>query len=84
MLIRVHAASANSRERSRMRANPFFMRLMAWGVQRPKDTILGADMAGRVEAVGSNVKQFLPGDEVLGVLSRYGGRTLNIFGCAPG
>ncbi len=84
VLIRVHAASLNSRDWRRMRANPFFIRLMAGGLLRPKNTILGADMAGRVQAVGSNVKQFLPGDEVFGVLSRYGGRTSNIFGCAPG
>jgi NADPH:quinone reductase-like Zn-dependent oxidoreductase len=65
-----------------MRANPFFIRLMAGGLLRPKNTILGADMAGQVEAVGRNVKQFRPGDEVFGVLSRYGGRTFAEYVCA--
>jgi len=82
VLIRVQAASVNSRDWRRMRANPFFVRLMAGGLLRPKNTILGADMAGRVEAVGSNVKQFLPGDEVFGCLSRYGGRTFAEYVCA--
>jgi len=82
VLISVHAASANSRDWRRMRANPFFIRLMAGGLLRPKNTILGADMAGRVGAVGSNVRQFQPGDEVFGCLSRYGGRTFAEYVCA--
>ena len=82
VLIKVHAVSINSRDWRRMRANPFFIRLMAGGFLKPKNTILGSDMAGRVEAVGSNVKQFLPGDEVFGVLSRYGGSTFAEYVCA--
>jgi NADPH:quinone reductase-like Zn-dependent oxidoreductase len=82
VLIKVHAASVNSRDRRRMRANPFFIRLMAGGFLKPKNTILGADMAGRVEAVGSNVRLFQPGDEVFGYLSRYGGRTFAEYVCA--
>ena len=82
VLIRVQAASVNSRDWRRMRANPFFIRLMAGGFLRPKNTILGADMAGRVGAVGSNVRQFQPGDEVFGYLSRYGGRTFAEYVCA--
>jgi len=82
VLVKVHAASVNSRDWCRMRANPFFIRLMAGGFLKPKNTILGADMGGRVEAVGSNVKQFLRGDEVFGVLSRYGGSTFAEFVCA--
>jgi len=82
VLIRVQAASVNSRDWRRMRANPFFIRLMAGGFLKPKNSILGADLAGRVEAIGSNVKQFLPGDEVFGVLSRYRGRTFAEYVCA--
>ena len=82
VLINVHAASVNSRDWRRMRANPFFLRLMTGGLLRPKISILGADMAGRVEAVGSKVKQFRPGDEVFGCLSRYGGRTFAEYVCA--
>jgi NADPH:quinone reductase-like Zn-dependent oxidoreductase len=82
VLIRVHAASVNSRDWRRMRANPFFIRLMAGGLLKPQNSILGADLAGRVEAVGSNVRQFQPGDEVFGYLSRYGGRTFAEYVCA--
>jgi NADPH:quinone reductase-like Zn-dependent oxidoreductase len=82
VLISVHAASVNSRDWRRMRANPFFIRLATGGFLKPKNVILGADMAGRVEAVGSDASQFQPGDEVFGVLSRYGGRTFAEYVCA--
>jgi NADPH:quinone reductase-like Zn-dependent oxidoreductase len=49
-----------------MRADPFFIRLVGGGFLRPKDPRLGSDVAGRVEAVGENVTQFRPGDEVFG------------------
>jgi len=48
------------------------IRLMGFGLLKPKNKILGADIAGRVEAVGRNVKQFQPGDEVFGELSGCG------------
>ena len=57
-----------------LRANPFFMRLMPGGLFRPKNKILGADVAGRVEAIGRRVKQFKPGDEVFGYLPSATGR----------
>ena len=82
VLIKVHAASVNSRDWRLMRANPFFVRLAKGGLWRPKYPILGVDVAGRVEEVGSGVKQFKPGDEVFGYLSRYGGRTFAEYVCA--
>ena len=83
VLIRIHAASLNSRDLRMLRANPIFMRLMPGGLFRPKNKILGADAAGRVEAVGCNVKQFKPGDEVFGFLPSSTGRgTLAEFVCA--
>jgi NADPH:quinone reductase-like Zn-dependent oxidoreductase len=82
VLIRVHAASINSRDWRMLRANPFFIRMMAGGLFKPKNTMLGADMAGRVEAVGSKVRAFMPGDEVFGCLYRYGGRTFAENVCA--
>jgi NADPH:quinone reductase-like Zn-dependent oxidoreductase len=65
VLIKVHAASVNAGDYRMMRANPFLIRLMS-GLLKPKDTRLGWDLAGRVEAVGENVKQFRPEDEVFG------------------
>ncbi len=82
VLIRVHAASVNSRDLRRMRANPPFIRLMKGGLLRPSQPILGADMAGHVETVGASVRQFKPGDAVFGYLSRYGGKTLAEYVCA--
>ena len=66
VLIKVHAASINAGDYRVMRADPFLIRLMAGGLLRPKDPRIGSDVAGRVEAVGENVKQFRPGDEVFG------------------
>jgi NADPH:quinone reductase-like Zn-dependent oxidoreductase len=74
VLIKIHAASINSRDWHLMRANPFFIRLMAGGLLRPKNKILGSDMAGQVEAVGRYVKQLKPGDEVFGYLPGSTGR----------
>jgi NADPH:quinone reductase-like Zn-dependent oxidoreductase len=83
VLIQIHAASLNSRDLRMLRANPFFMRLTPGGLIRPKNQILGADVAGRVEAIGCNTKQFKPGDEVFGYLPSATGRgTLAEFVCA--
>ena len=65
ILVKIHAASANPLDWHRMRASPFFVRLEE-GLRKLKDPRLGADIAGRVEAVGNNVTQFQPGDEVFG------------------
>ena len=65
-LIKVHAASINAADYRVMRAEPFLLRPMIGGLLKPKNTRLGSDVAGRVEAVGENVKQFRPGDEVFG------------------
>ena len=65
VLVKVHAASANPLDWHRMRGAPFLLRL-GEGLRKPKKPMLGADIAGRVEAVGSNVTQLQPGDEVFG------------------
>jgi NADPH:quinone reductase-like Zn-dependent oxidoreductase len=64
VLIKVYAASINSSDMEFLTAKPIYTRL--WGLTKPKFQILGSDIAGRVEAVGRNVKQFHPGDEVFG------------------
>jgi NADPH:quinone reductase-like Zn-dependent oxidoreductase len=65
VLVRVHAASLNAGDLFALRGSPWLIRLSA-GLPRPKNYILGWDMAGRVEAVGSQVTRFKPGDEVFG------------------
>ena len=71
VLIRVHAAAANAADWHLLRGDPFFLRF-AYGLLKPKWQILGSDIAGRVEAVGRNVQEFLPGDAVFGDLSGCG------------
>ncbi len=66
VLIKVHAASINASDWHFLTADPFPMRLIGTGLFKPKNMILGADIAGCVEAVGRNVKQFRPGDAVFG------------------
>jgi NADPH:quinone reductase-like Zn-dependent oxidoreductase len=65
LLIRVHAASANTLDLT-MRG-PFLARIITGGFRKPKNQRLGVDLAGRVEAVGSNVTEFQPGDDVFGI-----------------
>jgi NADPH:quinone reductase-like Zn-dependent oxidoreductase len=72
VLVQVHAAAVNYGDWAILRGKPFVVRLMSGGLLRPKHTILGADIAGRVEAVGGNAKQFRPGDEVFGDISACG------------
>jgi NADPH:quinone reductase-like Zn-dependent oxidoreductase len=66
LLLRVHAAAVNPFDWHILRGEPFLVRLMGFGLLKPKHHILGVDMAGRVEAVGKNVTQFEAGDEVFG------------------
>jgi len=65
VLIKVRAASVNPLDRFFMRGTPI-VRILP-GLRKPKVTRLGVDVAGQVEAVGRNVTQFKPGDEVFGV-----------------
>ncbi|MGB7621721.1 MAG: NAD(P)-dependent alcohol dehydrogenase [Terriglobia bacterium] len=67
VLIKVCAASLNALDWRLMRGKPLFARLMMGGLRKPKSTRPGVDVAGQVEAVGRNVTQFKPGDEVFGV-----------------
>lgn len=82
VLVRVHAASANAGDWHLLRGTPLPFRLVA-GLRRPKYKIIGTDIAGHVEAVGRNVTQFRPGDEVFGELSRCGFGAYAEFAAAP-
>src|ERR1700682_1402539 len=66
LLIKIYAASVNPVDLHLMRGTPCFLRLMSGGLRAPKRKIPGHDIAGRVEAVGRNVTQFKPGDDVFG------------------
>ena len=57
-----------------LRGEPSYLRL-AWGLLKTKHKILGLDIAGRGEAVGRNVKQFKPGDDVFGESEKYSERS---------
>jgi len=66
VLLKVHAASVNYGDIPVLRGKPL-QRLVGAGLLKPKHQILGDDVAGKVEAVGGNVKRFQPGDEVFGI-----------------
>lgn len=72
VLVKIHAAAVNSADIRLLRGQPFIVRLTGYGMFKPKHTILGSDIAGRVEAVGSGVTEFKPGDFVYGDLSNDG------------
>lgn len=71
VLVAVRASSVNYGNLALVRGEPFLARLWS-GLRQPRDKTPGGDVAGRVEAVGSNVSQFRPGDEVFGDLSACG------------
>ena len=72
VLAEVHAASVNYGDVSFARGKPFLVCLMGAGLLKPIYTILGSDIAGRVETVGNKEKQFRPGNEVFGDVSGSG------------
>jgi NADPH:quinone reductase-like Zn-dependent oxidoreductase len=82
VLVKVQAASLNAGDWHALRGTPFLQRLES-GFPKPKDTILGADVAGRVAAVGVNVKGIQPGDEVFGDLYWCGFGAFAEYVCVP-
>jgi NADPH:quinone reductase-like Zn-dependent oxidoreductase len=68
VLIRVHATTVNRTDCGELRAHPFFMRFFT-GLLRPRRSIFGLDIAGKVEEVGAAVGSFKPGDSVFGICS---------------
>ncbi len=71
VLIKVHASSVNTGDKIRLYGDPFVVRFDT-GLNKPKLPILGADVAGTIEAVGQNVTEFQVGDAVFGDLSSTG------------
>jgi NADPH:quinone reductase-like Zn-dependent oxidoreductase len=66
MLVKVRAVSINPYDWHFIEGTPYIMRGLGVGLRKPKDTRLGVDYAGTIEAVGKNVTKFKPGDEVFG------------------
>ena len=81
VLIKVYAASVNSWDWDLVRGKPYVYRLL-FGLPKPKYPIIGSDIAGRVEAVGKNVTQFQPGDEVFGDISENNFGAFAEYTCA--
>lgn len=79
VLVRVRAASINAYDWHMMRGSPYLVRMVA-GLRKPKSSAMGMDLAGEVEAVGKNVSEFRPGDEVFG--SRSGSLAEYVRGTA--
>jgi NADPH:quinone reductase-like Zn-dependent oxidoreductase len=71
VLVKVYAVSVNAADIHLLRADPFLIRLSS-GLLKPKNQILGSDIAGWVEAVGRNITEFKPGDDVFGDISADG------------
>ncbi|MGD1931343.1 MAG: NAD(P)-dependent alcohol dehydrogenase [Leptolyngbyaceae cyanobacterium] len=83
VLIKVKASSVHAGVWHLMRGTPFLIRLVFGGWLKPKMPILGNDVAGRIEAVGQDVTEFQPGDEVFGDLSECGFGAFAEYVCAP-
>jgi NADPH:quinone reductase-like Zn-dependent oxidoreductase len=79
VLVKVRAVSLNPLDWHYMEGTPYIMRAMGTGLRKPKSPRLGVDLAGQVEAVGKNVTQFKPGDEVFGT---GGGAAFAEYVCA--
>lgn len=82
VLVKIHAASITFSNLMLVTGEPFVGRLAGLGLFKPKEPIPGSDIAGRVEAVGSNVTWFQPGDEVYGDLSGCGRGGFAEYVCA--
>ena len=71
VLVKIYTASVNSWDWDLLKGKPFLVRVIG-GLFKPRHKILGADIAGKVEAVGNSVKEFKPGDEVFGDIAGSG------------
>ena len=66
VLVQVHAAGVHIGDWLVMSGLPYLIRLMGYGILKPKASVLGTELAGKVETVGKNVTRFKAGDEVFG------------------
>lgn len=82
VLVRIHSASINDWDWGLVRGKPFVIRLIH-GLKKPKITIPGVDISGKIEAVGSNVSSFTIGDEIFCDLSECGFGGFAEYVCVP-
>src|SRR5918992_43955 len=66
VLVRVRASAVHAGDWHMMTGLPYLIRFMGFGIRRPKVAVRGSDVAGVVAAVGKDVRQLRPGDEVFG------------------
>ncbi len=83
VLVRVRATSVNSWDWDLLQGKPFLTRLAGGGLLAPRYPVLGADIAGQVEATGPGVRRLKPGDDVFGDLSGCGWGGFADYVCAP-
>jgi NADPH:quinone reductase-like Zn-dependent oxidoreductase len=82
VLVRVLASAVNMADVDYLLGQPKIARL-GTGLRKPKNSRLGLDLAGKVEAVGGNVTRFQPGDDVFGDLTEHGYGAFAEYACAP-
>lgn len=82
VLVKIHAASVNAADWRMVKADPFLVRFMN-GFAKPQNTLLGCDIAGTIEAVGANVTEFKPGDEVFGDIFNAGRGAFAEYAAVP-
>lgn len=83
VLVRVHAVGLNRSDWETLTGRPAYVRLSGSGLRRPRQPILGSDVAGTVTAVGDEVTGWQPGDEVLADTLYFGAGGLAEFVCIP-
>ena len=82
VLVKIRAASVNNWDWDLVRGKPYLFRPL-FGITKPKRKIIGSDIAGQIEKVGSKVEKFQPGDEVFGDISPVGFGAFAEYVCAP-
>jgi NADPH:quinone reductase-like Zn-dependent oxidoreductase len=85
VLVRVCASSVTTADIDYLRGRPNFARITPglYGLRKPTNPVLGLDVAGQVEAVGKDVTEFQPGDEVFGDLTMHGFGAFAEYAAAP-
>jgi NADPH:quinone reductase-like Zn-dependent oxidoreductase len=83
VLVKVHAVAVNKGDWEILRGSPLWVRLVGFGLIRPKIRILGSNFAGRIEAVGQAVSQFQVGEDICGDILEHGLGAFAEFVCVP-